>query len=924
MRRQSVFFNPSAARATFYPLVTNTYDLGTATKVFRSAYFGTSLIFTASNFYIIPDTVDGSDTKTLVIGNVDYTRGAWAQFTGNETGGAGRVDIQTGNASGANMNLLVRSSNGAITFGSNSVESWRINSSGQIIQNGTNGGIIGIGRDGYGVYANTSDGADNLSVVVAGGGANAATRGAWLQLYGNEHASVGAVVLSTGSGAGHLDLKLNNASSLLRVTGTGGGNRWYFDDAGRFVQDGTSGSDIVLNNSDAIIRQGTSDTTDNKSITVAGGGGTSNTRGGKISVYGNEYASVGGAVTIVGGGVTTGAITLQTQSSSADINFQTAGNNRWGLTGGSGHFWQDTSTGGDIVFNVTSGLIRQGTSDASDNKSLTVAGGGASGSSRGGQIELYGNENANTGKVILRAGNIAGGTILFATGGVDRWSVLANGDLYSDGSNGGGIFLPRGATTPLVTGLASVVGDISGGPGSPNILAFSSTGATTQAIFAKGTNDTAGAYCSFLKSRGTDGNADVIVVSGDEIGAILAYGADGASYRQAASVVFRVDGTPGVADMPGRIEFRTSPDGSATPATRWTIDSAGVLKGDATNGLGILLPKTGANVTPIDIGLSSVDADLTALTSTHYGLLINQNRTISDSIVCVANAADTLAGVITFAKTRSASPATDANTVVVNGDELGVIRFLGADGASYRQAAMIAAKVDGTPGASDMPGRLEFYTTPDGSTSAARRWYITSAGHLQSDATSGGGLIFSTSNPYISGTSGDGSDNQELWINPTGQTFGTTNRGAGIRISGNESSNLGSVLVHTGNTTYCTFDNKLGGSQSKYRITDNSDVLKFAVSADNKIEIDKTITAGGTTGAQTINKAMGTVNFAAAATSLVVTNNTVSTSSIVLCTIRTNDSTAVIKNVVPAAGSFTINLNAAATAETSVGFLVLN
>lgn len=97
-----------------------------------------------------------------------------------------------------------------------------------------------------------------------------------------------------------------------------------------------------------------------------------------------------------------------------------------------------------------------------------------------------------------------------------------------------------------------------------------------------------------------------------------------------------------------------------------------------------------------------------------------------------------------------------------------------------------------------------------------------------------------------------------------------------------------------------------------------------SISAAGKQSFDTTITAAGTTGAQTINKPSGTVNFAAGATSLVVTNNTCTTSSIVLCVIRTNDATAVIKNVVPAAGSFTINLNAAATAETSVGFIVYN
>ena len=86
----------------------------------------------------------------------------------------------------------------------------------------------------------------------------------------------------------------------------------------------------------------------------------------------------------------------------------------------------------------------------------------------------------------------------------------------------------------------------------------------------------------------------------------------------------------------------------------------------------------------------------------------------------------------------------------------------------------------------------------------------------------------------------------------------------------------------------------------------------------------KTVTAAGTTGAQTINKNAGTVNFAAAATSLVVTNSLVTTSSIIIATVGTNDAT--MKSVLAraAAGSFTIYGNAAATAETRVNFIVIN
>ena len=90
------------------------------------------------------------------------------------------------------------------------------------------------------------------------------------------------------------------------------------------------------------------------------------------------------------------------------------------------------------------------------------------------------------------------------------------------------------------------------------------------------------------------------------------------------------------------------------------------------------------------------------------------------------------------------------------------------------------------------------------------------------------------------------------------------------------------------------------------------------------MQFNKTVTAGGTTGAQTISKNAGTVNFAAAATSLVVTNTLVTTSSIIICTVGTNDTTMKSALAVAAAGSFTIHSNAAATAETRVNFIVIN
>lgn len=86
----------------------------------------------------------------------------------------------------------------------------------------------------------------------------------------------------------------------------------------------------------------------------------------------------------------------------------------------------------------------------------------------------------------------------------------------------------------------------------------------------------------------------------------------------------------------------------------------------------------------------------------------------------------------------------------------------------------------------------------------------------------------------------------------------------------------------------------------------------------------KTITAPATTGAQTIDKTAGSVNFAAAATSLVVTNSLVDADSVILATVATNDTTLKSVQAVAGSGAFTLYANAAATGETRVNFLVTN
>lgn len=144
----------------------------------------------------------------------------------------------------------------------------------------------------------------------------------------------------------------------------------------------------------------------------------------------------------------------------------------------------------------------------------------------------------------------------------------------------------------------------------------------------------------------------------------------------------------------------------------------------------------------------------------------------------------------------------------------------------------------------------------------------------------------------------------------------------------------GSFLVGGTTLTASTrFDQRGLGTTSStinHRWANSSNTLLASLTDDGnwtmngKISFDATITAGGTTGDRTINKPSGTVNIAAAGTTVTVTNSFCTTSSIVGAWIRTNDATAYIKNVVPGSGSFVINLGAAATSEVSVGFVVNN
>jgi hypothetical protein len=176
---------------------------------------------------------------------------------------------------------------------------------------------------------------------------------------------------------------------------------------------------------------------------------------------------------------------------------------------------------------------------------------------------------------------------------------------------------------------------------------------------------------------------------------------------------------------------------------------------------------------------------------------------------------------------------------------------------------------------------------------------------------------------WQNGSAGGGAQRNTAYIYINNQPFlirtGTTTRmymtSAGLFGFGTAESSNAMVNVRGSNTSSGT---------NAFLVQNSTPSDLHKIENNGRISYWATNTATGTTGAQTIDRPSGTVNFAAGASALVVTNSLVATTSIVFAVVRTNDSTAYVKNVVAAAGSFTINLGAAATAETSVGFWVIN
>ena len=130
----------------------------------------------------------------------------------------------------------------------------------------------------------------------------------------------------------------------------------------------------------------------------------------------------------------------------------------------------------------------------------------------------------------------------------------------------------------------------------------------------------------------------------------------------------------------------------------------------------------------------------------HTALYQQEGTSFSNATLAItANSADGNGSYLILGNQRSGS--TGGNTIVQSGDEVGTIRFAASDGTDMNTpAAQIRCNVDGTPGSNDMPGRLVFSTTADGSAAPSERMKIDSAGNV---TITNGNLVIGTAGKGI-------------------------------------------------------------------------------------------------------------------------------------------------------------------------------
>ena len=392
--------------------------------------------------------------------------------------------------------------------------------------------------------------------------------------------------------------------------------------------------------------------------------------------------------------------------------------------------------------------------------------------------------------------------------------------------------------------------------------------------------------------------------SGDTLGRLVFSGLDGGDF---AYIQVSADAAPGSSDYPGRMMFFTTADGASSATERLRIDSSGrvligtdsvhnansysnnlVIYENGDTGMSILGNNSNSNYSSLyfsdtstasraffevqlgangnfTIGVNGtgpirfsnsggervrIDGSGrlkigTTATPTQSGAVnVFGTDSATSQISIRRGSADDGAPKIHFQKSRNTTDG--SHTVVQSNDVLGQIVFAGNDGAGPENGGRIGCVVDAAPGGNDMPGRLVFETTPDGSDTLVERMRISAAGAVSIGQYDFDGKFFNVAEPNVTdghsiylraNTSSSNSNNRVINCDLHGfyrQSYGQTgfrfrnkdstsnNRAARVHLYLNDDdSEVGNIMIGTSSSSFNT--------SSDYRLKENEVLISDGI-----------------------------------------------------------------------------------------------
>ena len=329
---------------------------------------------------------------------------------------------------------------------------------------------------------------------------------------------------------------------------------------------------------------------------------------------------------------------------------------------------------------------------------------------------------------------------------------------------GSGITLSKDGDI-FATGITTVSGNVKVGTGitlSPDGDIFA-TGITT----VSGTTVSGNVKVGSGITLSPDGDVFATGVTTSNSGLIVGNGrvrvTGPSTITNNAQTIMAVDSADdNTAGLGGKIGFAVN----VNETTR-TLAAVGGLKsiagtGDFSGDLALYTRRNGVSNLDERLRISS-DGNILVNHTTGRGvgnssirLLQVEGTAAEAAITVVRNSNNTSGAGINLGKSRTSS--VGGNTIVQDGDKLGVISFAGADGVDLEtNAAQITGEVDGTPGSNDMPGRLVFKTRNSGGGSTVERLKIDSIGLLTVTTTDSSSGI-----RLVDGSNSSGSPNLEI------------------------------------------------------------------------------------------------------------------------------------------------------------------